>query len=291
MIQPEFSCGFSSCPNDTFMFDALVHGKIDTEGMRFKVVMEDVETLNRMALAGELDITKVSFAAYAMAAAEYQLLNAGSALGRGVGPLVVSLRDLSAADLENGRMKIVTPGRNTTANFLFSLFFPGAKNKSETIFSEIEKRVLNGSADAGIIIHENRFTYAQKGLKKICDLGELWEVETGLPIPLGGIAVKRSLPEAYRQKIDMLVRKSVAYALGSPEAAMSYVRKHAQEMDEEVMRKHIGTYVNDFSVDHGTGGRKAIEVFFQKILEAGIIAKIPGDLFVIPAAITMNPET
>jgi len=276
----ELTLGFSSCPNDTFMFDALVHRKIDTEGLQFRVVMKDVETLNRMALRNELDVSKVSFAAFARMTDHYQLLNAGSALGNGVGPLVVSKRELKVMDLKAGDLCVAIPGVNTTANFLFSLFFPAIKNKIETIFSEIENSVLSGKADAGVIIHENRFTYSQKGLKKICDLGELWENETGQPIPLGGIVVKRSLPEEEKLKMDRVLKRSVEFAFANPQSSERYVKEHAQEMDAEVRQKHIDTYVNDFSIDLGEKGRKAIHALFEKSVAAGILNSIPTGIFV-----------
>jgi len=270
--------GFSPCPNDTFMFDALVHSRIDTEGLHFEVVMEDVETLNQKALNGELSVSKVSFAAFTRMTDTYQMLNAGSAMGMGVGPLLIAKNPELWEGNPNASVAI--PGKNTTANFLFNLFFPSSKNKKEMIFSEIENAVLSGTVDAGVIIHENRFTYEQKGLKKICDLGTLWENETGLPIPLGGIAVKKNLPEELKAKIDRVVRRSIEFAFANPESSVEYVKAHAQEMDEAVRRKHIETYVNDFSVDLGEEGRKAIEVLFHKAQDAGLIQFIPSDIFV-----------
>ncbi len=260
-----FSLGFSPCPNDTFMFHALVNGKIDIGGLNLEVIIEDVETLNQRALRGELDITKVSFATFVRITDKYELLNAGSALGRGVGPLVIS-RNAIDVNLfrKNKSQRIAIPGKNTTANFLFSLFFAELTNRREMIFSEVEDAVLNGNADAGVIIHENRFTYEKKGLKKVCDLGELWEQETGLPIPLGGIAIKKSLPGEVKQRINKATRESIEYAFENPYASQDYVKHHAQEMEPDVIRKHIETYVNKYSLDLGTDGRKAIEVLMQK---------------------------
>lgn len=274
----KLSLGFSPCPNDTFMFDALVHGKIDTEGLQFDVVMDDVEGLNQRALREELDISKISFAAYTKVTNQYQLLSAGSALGNGVGPLLISKISYLESHVPN--LKVAIPGKNTTANFLFSFFFPDATDKTELVFSEIEDAVLSGKTDAGVIIHENRFTYEARGLKKICDLGELWEKETGQPIPLGGIAVKRNLPGEIKEKINRVVRRSVEFAFANPDSSFDYVKAHAQEMEEEVRRKHIALYVNDYSVDLGTGGRKAIEIFFEKAMQAGIISAIPENIFV-----------
>ncbi|MEO8088007.1 MAG: 1,4-dihydroxy-6-naphthoate synthase [Bacteroidota bacterium] len=354
----KFTLGFSPCPNDTFMFDAMVHQKIDTEGLEFDVVMEDVETLNQMAINGELDISKISFAAFTRITEVFEMLNSGSALGKGVGPLVVSRQsaanegksavssqqstageeqasvgsrqsaakekqlavgswqgtageeeqtavgrkesaanegksavgsqqlavDSREAVVQIGRVdsewKFAIPGKNTTANFLFSIFFPEAKNKTEMIFSEIENAVLSGKVDAGVIIHESRFTYEQKGLKKICDLGELWEKETGQPIPLGGIAVKKNLPEEMKQRIDRVIKRSVEFAFANPESSAIYVKENAQEMDSAVSRKHIETYVNHFSVDLGEEGRNAIQFLFQKAKEVGLIHSIPPSIFV-----------
>lgn len=238
--------------------------------------MEDVETLNQRAFKGELDVTKLSFHAYAYLTNQYQLLNAGSALGRGCGPLLVQSSKSKVQSFTN----VAIPGKYTTANFLFSLAFPEVKNKVEMVFSEIEDAVLSGKVDAGVIIHENRFTYEQKGLKKIVDLGEFWEKQTNSPIPLGGIVVKRNLPEDVKWKIDRVLRKSVEYAFANPDASMTFVKQHAQEMSEEVMKKHIALYVNDFSVDLGEEGRRAVNTLFSKAEELGLIDKIEDEIFV-----------
>ncbi len=288
--------GFSPCPNDTFMFDAMVHHKIDTEGLDFEVMMEDVEALNRNAEKGIPDITKISFAAFTQLADSWQLLNGGSALGKGVGPLLVCKDNKSMESAEErlaeyrshiANMKIAIPGMRTTANFLFSLYFPEAKNITEYIFSEIEDAVLSGHADAGVIIHENRFTYQQKGLVKICDLGELWEQETSQPIPLGGIAVKRNLPEEFKIKIDRVMRRSVEFAFANQDSGRDYVKQHAQEMEEEVRMKHIKTYVNEFSIDLGEDGKNAIRVLFQKSKDAGLIKSVPQDIFVVSQKVVL----
>jgi 1,4-dihydroxy-6-naphthoate synthase len=288
----KLSLGFSPCPNDTFMFDAMVHGKIDTEGLLFDVVMEDVEALNQRVLRGDADITKVSFAAFTKVTDRYQLLDSGSALGNGVGPLLVSKISPEASGLESqiSGLKVAIPGNNTTAHFLFSFFFPQATDKVEMIFSEIEDAVLTGKADAGVIIHENRFTYESKGLKKICDLGELWERETQQPIPLGGIAVKRNLPGETKEKINRVMRRSVQFAFANPSSSYDYVKQHAQEMDEEVRKKHIDLYVNKYSVDLGAEGRKAIETFFEKAVQSGIISSLPESIFLqVHSAMPLNP--
>ena len=272
--------GFSPCPNDTFMFDALVHHRIDTEGLEFDVILEDVESLNRRALRNELDVTKISFAAFMKLTAEYVLLNSGSALGKGVGPLLVTKEKVSDTQEEVSKLKIALPGENTTANFLFSIFYPQATNKTEMIFSEIEDAVISGKTNAGVIIHENRFTYEQKGLKKICDLGERWKQETGQPIPLGGIAVKRNLGVEIHQTLDRVLRRSIEFAFANPTASAEFVRQHAQEMDEDVRRKHIALYVNEYSIHLGVNGRTAIETMIQKAVQLGMISMPSKEIFV-----------
>ena len=269
----------SPCPNDCFMFDALVHRRIDLEGLDFDVRLADVEALNKAAFAGDVDVTKLSYHAYAYCARAYVLLDAGSALGRNCGPLLISKRPLSREDVASGALRIAIPGRYTTANFLLGLAFPAARNRTELLFSDIERAVLDGRFDAGLIIHENRFTYAAKGLKKIVDLGEFWEGETGAPIPLGGIVVRRSLPEAVKQTVNRLVRRSVEYAFAHRSASLPYVREHAQEMSEQVMYQHIDLYVNEYSVDLGPDGRRAVELLFEKAKAFGVIPPIEQPLF------------
>ena len=257
----KLSLGFSPCPNDTFIFDALVNQKIDTEGLEFETFLEDVQTLNDWAAEGRLDITKLSFPALFNNCGQYAILRSGSALGKGVGPLLIAKRMVDVRDVAHSSVAI--PGENTTANFLLSFAFPAVHNKKTVLFSEIEDRVLREEVDLGVIIHENRFTYQQKGLHKICDLGEVWEERQKAPIPLGCIAVKRSLEEGLQKKLDRLIRKSLEYAFEHYPEVSSYVKQHAQAMEEEVMRKHIQLYVNDFSLDLGQDGRKAIEQLFE----------------------------
>jgi 1,4-dihydroxy-6-naphthoate synthase len=273
------SLGFSPCPNDCFMFDAIVHRRIDTEGLEFSVRMADVEALNKAAFAGDADVTKLSYHAFAHCASTYVLLDAGSALGRNCGPLLVSKRAISKEEVAAGKVKIAIPGKYTTANFLLGLAFPEARDRTELVFSAIEPAVLNGDYDAGLIIHENRFTYEAKGLKKIVDLGEFWESETGTPIPLGGIVANRSLPDEVKQRVNRVLRRSVEYAFAHRAASLPFVREHAQEMSEEVMYRHIDLYVNEYSVDLGEEGRRAVELLFERARAAGIIPEVKEELF------------
>jgi 5,8-dihydroxy-2-naphthoate synthase len=271
--------GFSPCPNDCFMFDAMVHRRIDLEGLDFDVRMADIEALNSAAFAGDVDITKLSFHAYAYCADAYVLLDAGSALGRNCGPLLISQRPISPEEVAAGYLRIAIPGKYTTANFLLSLAFPRATDKSECLFSDIEAGVLDGRFDAGLIIHENRFTYADRGLKKIIDLGEFWESETGAAIPLGGIVISRRLPADVRQRVNRVMRRSVEYAFANRDASLPFVRANAQAMSDEVMYKHIDLYVNEYSVDLGVDGRRAVEVLFERARNSGVIPEMKEDLF------------
>lgn len=251
--------GFSPCPNDTFMFDALVNGRINTTGINFHVEYDDVESLNRRAINHELDISKISFAVYDKIKSEYELLTSGSALGNGVGPLLISKNIFF--DPEKQIKSVAIPGKNTTAYYLFKIFYPELTTVKEMVFSDIENAVLDGHADAGVIIHENRFTYEAKGLVKISDLGDLWQKKTGEPIPLGGIVIRRNLSALTKQRVNNLLRESIKYAFANPEASSDYVKSHAQEMSDEVRKKHIQLYVNEFSLDLGMKGRAAILKF------------------------------
>ncbi len=280
----KLSLGFSPCPNDCFIFDALIHQKIDTEGLQFEVVMEDVENLNRRAFSAlhasqndALDITKLSYHAYAHLTSPYVLLDSGSALGTNCGPLFISKKTIDLNEIS--KLRIAIPGKYTTANFLLSLAFPNAINKSEVLFSEIEQLLLEEKFDAGVIIHENRFTYAQKGLKKIMDLGAYWETQTTMPIPLGGIVMKKNLPPEILKKVNRIVRRSVEFAFNEPTSSADFVKKHAQEMSAEVRNKHIALYVNNYTIDLGETGKKAVELLFNKAIELGIIAKIHQPIF------------
>jgi 1,4-dihydroxy-6-naphthoate synthase len=273
------SLGFSPCPNDCFMFDAIVNRRIDLEGLEFAPHLADVEALNRAAFAGEADVTKLSYHAYAYCTAGYVLLDAGSALGRNCGPLLISKRAIAQDEVAAGGLRIAIPGTYTTANFLLGLAFPKAERKTPLVFSDIENAILNDQFDAGLIIHENRFTYQAKGLRKIIDLGEYWEQTTGAPIPLGGIVIRRSLPDDEKQRVNRVLRRSVEYAFAHRTASLDYVRAHAQEMSEDVMYRHIDLYVNEYSVDLGVEGRRAVELLFEKAAATGIIPAANNSLF------------
>jgi 1,4-dihydroxy-6-naphthoate synthase len=260
-IHMKLSLGFSPCPNDTFIFDALVNKKIDTEGLEFEAVLEDIQTLNEWGNDGKLDVTKLSFPAFFKNSDKYAMLNSGAALGKGVGPLLVARRMVNVPDVT--RSTIAIPGELTTANFLLSFAFPMAKNKTAMLFSQIEDAVLMEKFDLGVIIHENRFTYHQKGLIRICDLGEVWEAKQKAPIPLACIAAKNTLDDELQIKISNLIKKSVEYAFAHYPEITAYTKEHAQAMDENVMRQHIELYVNNYSVDLGEDGRKAIDQLQQ----------------------------
>jgi 1,4-dihydroxy-6-naphthoate synthase len=276
----KLSLGFSPCPNDTFIFDALIHHKIDTEGLEFDVFFDDVETLNRKALQGVLDITKLSFHAFAHVSDKYVLLDAGSALGFGVGPLLISKTAYTPEEVQRqSSLSVGIPGTYTTANFLLGLAFPELQHKKELMFSAIEESLLNEELNLGVIIHENRFTYVQKGLHKVMDLGDYWEQKTGMPIPLGGIVIKRNIDLEIQHTVNRLIRKSVEYAFEHPEASSDFVRQYAQELDESVRKQHIDLYVNKYSIDLGDLGKKAIRVFFEKGQSAGLISTSTEKLF------------
>ena len=257
METTKLTLGFSPCPNDTFIFDALVNNKIDTEGFEFDVILEDVQTLNSWAIEVKLDITKLSYGVLPLVLDNYIVLNSGSALGKGVGPLLISNSKFETANSNIDDQPIAIPGKNTTANMLFSLAYPNAKNKVFLRYDEIENFVVENKG-IGVIIHENRFTYAQKGLKKIIDLGDYWEKETNNPIPLGGIVIRKNYSTALQKKIDALIKKSIEYAYTNYPELTDYIRQHSQEMSEDVMRKHIDLYVNNYSIDLGERGRFAV---------------------------------
>jgi 1,4-dihydroxy-6-naphthoate synthase len=259
----KLTLGFSPCPNDTFIFDALVNKKIDTEGLEFETVLEDVETLNQWSFEEKLDVTKLSYPAFFQNLDKYVLLNSGAALGKGVGPLLISKLETGNQESEIEKSTIALPGKNTTANLLFTFAYPEARNKKFMIFSAIETAVLNEETDLGVIIHENRFTYYQRGLHKIKDLGEHWKQKMNAPIPLGGIAIKRMIDKPVMTKVDKLIRRSIEFAFSNYPLITDYVKQHSQEMSEDVMRQHIELYVNDFSLDLRNAGKKAIETLFE----------------------------
>lgn len=287
----KITLGFSPCPNDTFIFDALIHHKIDTEGLEFEVGYHDVETLNKKAFDGELDVTKLSYHAFAYAVEDYELLDAGSALGFGVGPLLIAKDEALVARLQrvmageeqlteaDANLRIAIPGKFTTANFLLNLAFPQLRNREALVFSDIERSLLEGEVDLGLIIHENRFTYQQKGLHKVVDLGDFWEQKTGFPIPLGGIAVNRRLDEKAKEQINRLIRESVNFGFANPKSGLEYIRSHAQEMAEEVMYQHIELYVNKFSEHLGAEGRQAVQHLFDEAKRLDVIPTSSKSLF------------
>jgi len=269
--------GFSPCPNDTFIFDAMVHGRIDTEGLEFDYFLADVEELNTRALSSEVDITKISYHAYSYVARNYVILNSGSALGHRNGPLLISKHDMSSSDLSQRRIAI--PGKYTTANLLFSIAWPDAKFKKEYLFSDIPDVLLRDEADAGLIIHETRFTYEKMGLIKIADMGEFWAKLTGLPIPLGAIVVKRTIPAETALKVNRLIRKSLEYAYKDSFASYSFVAQNANDMDSTVMNNHIKLYVNEYTLDLGSAGKEAINEMFRIASEKKVIPVLPERIF------------
>lgn len=278
----QLTLGFSPCPNDTFIFDKLVHEPVKAGGIAYEYHLEDVETLNQWAFEGRLDITKLSFSAFLQLTDTYELLDSGSALGFGVGPLLITTKERyeTIDDLEAflSKAKIAIPGKHTTADLLLSLAYPQAQHKTEVLFSEIEGKVLDGTFDAGLIIHENRFTYADRGLAKLMDCGEWWGSETGAAIPLGGIVIKKDLPRSVKTTVQDQIRESLQESWNNYPDLSPFVTDHAQEMSEEVMRKHIGLYVNEYSSSLGQQGNKAIRTLFEKALAAGIIERIPENL-------------
>ncbi len=280
------SLGFSPCPNDTFIFDALVHKKIDTEGLDFEVYLGDVEDLNQKAFTQTLDITKLSYHAFAYCIDNYILLNSGSALGNNCGPLLIADSRLQIPDfnpliqhskfkIQNSDVIVAIPGKYTTANFLLNFAYPEVINKKEMLFSKIENAVLNKEVDAGVIIHENRFTYHDKGLQKLMDLGEYWEQKTRLPIPLGGIVIKKDIDKKTQLKADRILKRSIEYAFTNPDSSKDFVKKHSQEMDKKVIREHINLYVNDYTINLGKKGKEAVIFMLSNIRDIN-----PEEVFV-----------
>lgn len=274
----KITLGFSPCPNDTYIFDALVNGRIDTGEYEFEPVLKDVEELNNMAREGLLDVTKISAGAYASVSSNYIILDSGSALGNGVGPLIVS-KD-QKVDLNNSELTIAIPGKYTTANLLLSIFYPHLTKKTEIIFSGIESAVINGVTDLGLLIHEGRFTYAEKGLFRQADLGEVWELVMQVPLPLGCIGASRKMSTEDAKNVSMLIRNSILYARNHPLEGKEYIKEHSQEMNDSVIESHIGLYVNDFSLTLGPSGRNAINYLLEKGFGTGLLPDVVKPIFI-----------
>ncbi len=273
----QLSLGYSPCPNDTFIFYGLIHGKVSCPDIEFIERLEDVETLNQLALEGQLDLTKISYHALGHLRDDYVLLHSGGALGRGCGPLVIAKEATTMAQLHG--KKIAIPGQLTTANLLLRLYSDGYEDVLILPFDKIIGAIEQGKADAGVIIHESRFTYRQYGLEKVLDLGEWWEQESGYPIPLGGILAKRALGTKLIQQIDIALRESIKYAYTHPHEPQTYIKQHAQELDDDVIRNHIELYVNDFSLDLGEEGIQAVTCLLNRAEERGIIPACELPLF------------
>lgn len=277
-IKMNFSLAYSPCPNDTFIFDALANRKL-ASSFDFDIMLHDVQELNKLAIEQQFDVTKISFAVYPFIAAHYQILEAGAALGFNCGPLLISKKIYEAKSEVINALKIGIPGVHTTANLLLSIAFPDAINRVPMLFSAIEDAVLQQELDAGLIIHENRFTYEAKGLNKIIDLGEFWQSSFNFPIPLGCIVVRRSLPEDVKQAINDQIRASLSQAKKNSADTMNYVKQHASELSEEVMQQHIDLYVNDFSLSLAEQGKNAINFLFQKGHEVGLLPVVEKRIF------------
>lgn len=268
----------SSCPNDTFMFDALVNKKIDTKNFDFELIIEDVEKLNQYTENNEVDISKISFHNFLKLSKNYQLLQSGAAMGQNCGPLIISKRKIYPDEVKD--CKIAIPGKLTTANLLMQIFFTEAINKSVYLFSDIEDVVLSSECDLGLVIHETRFTYKNRGLKLVADLGVLWEEKFSLPIPLGGIVVKRNLPEKIKQDINKMLKESIEFAFAKPESSIAFMKSHAVEMDKDIMMQHVNLYVNNFSLELGELGKKSIFCLKQEFLKIHKLADDGIDLFI-----------
>lgn len=271
------SLGFSPCPNDTFIFYALVHQKIPTRGISFEERLEDVETLNRLAFLRDLDVTKVSFHAFGLVRDDYALLRSGGALGRGCGPLLVAKEGIVPHPLHSCRIAI--PGIHTTAYLLLRLYDPNATNIVATPFHLIMSAVARGDVDVGLIIHEGRFTYRGHGLQMVLDLGAWWEDVTGYPIPLGGIIMRRSLYPDLSGILEESIRQSIHYARTHPAEVAGYIRAFAQEIEEPVLRQHIDLYVNEYTLDIGSEGERAVRMLFAEAERKGIIPRSDHDIF------------
>jgi 1,4-dihydroxy-6-naphthoate synthase len=270
--------GFSTCPNDTFMFGSLVQGLTAYNPSDFDLIMKDIEVLNTMAGNHQTSISKISFASYPFIADAYQILNSGSALGYKNGPILVSRYKIYPDEVKD--LHVAIPGKLTTANLLLEILFPEVKQKTAFLFSDIEDAVMDKACDAGLIIHENRFTYRKKGLLQIADLGEMWEKEFDLPVPLGGIVIKRNMEDKQKKEFEKALADSIRMAFKDPKPIWAFIKKNARELDDGVIQAHIDLYVNEFSIDLGEKGKQAIRMLFQKGEERGILPGIPGNIFV-----------
>lgn len=279
---------FSPCPNDTFIFDAMVNNKVDTEGLSFDLKIVDVESLNKEIINQEVDITKLSFHAYAYVADKYLILDSGSALGNNNGPVMVSKYKIYPDELNS--MKIAIPGKYTTANLILSIAFPKATDKVESLFSDVEEMVLRGDADAGLLIHEKRFTYAARGLRKVIDLGEWWEKKTQLSTPLGGIAINRNISEEVQRKVNRVLQRSIEYAIANPLSAVPFIKTHSQIKDEDIIFRHIELFVNDYTVKLGEDGKDSIRQLFELGAQNKIIPAITQEIFLKPIKEETNQE-
>ncbi|MBN1187409.1 MAG: 1,4-dihydroxy-6-naphthoate synthase [Bacteroidales bacterium] len=274
----KLTLGFSPCPNDTFIFDALVNKKIDAGEFEFKTIIEDVEQLNQKVIENEPDISKISFAVYPQISSAYKILSSGCALGINNGPLIISKKKIYPDEIPD--VKIAIPGTHTTANLLLSIAYPRAKKKFEYLFSDIEDAILANEVDAGVIIHETRFTYQKKGLLKILDLGEFWQKATNGPLPLGGIVIRRSVNINTQRSVELLIKKSVQFALQKPISSLPFIKNYSAELDEDIISQHISLYVNEYSADMGKAGQEAIVRLFKEGSQAGCFTMPENDIFV-----------
>jgi len=275
----KLSLGYSTCPNDTFIFDALVNGKIDNEGIEFVAYLTDVEDLNLLAFKGELDITKLSYNAWLHVWKSYRILDSGSAFGKGSGPVLVARNE--CLDPRYVSLTVAIPGEYTTANLLLRMAYPNITEKKIFVFSDIEQAILDGIMDAGVLIHENRFTYEKKGLVLLRDLGHYWEETSGAPIPLGGIMAHRRIPQQVVEKVNRLIRKSLDFALKNPDGAIPYMRQFAQCMDQDILDAHLRAFVNEYSLELGYEGKRAIQILIERSVAAGLINDVPEDYFIL----------
>ncbi|WP_372680310.1 1,4-dihydroxy-6-naphthoate synthase [Desulfosarcina sp.] len=265
----QLTFGYSPCPNDTYMFNAIAHGAVGVDGYRLQPVLHDIETLNGMAMDTVLDVTKLSFYAWLEVKDRYQLLDSGAAMGFGCGPVLIARKQLTPTEIH--RCRVVLPGRWTTAHLLLRLWAPKADQRLFTTYDQIFNALSSGRADCGVIIHESRFTFEAAGFTPVVDLGAWWEEMTGLPIPLGGIAARKGLGKGLIRQIDAAVNASIRRAMADPEEALPYIRRHAQEMEDAVLRAHVRTFVNDFSLAQTDLGRRAIEQLESMARDAGVI--------------------